>query len=120
MSLPERDHAISLPEAATMTRRWRLQHPKSEKGGSFDAEQVRALLAQPGAVALRYYHGVNEDGSYAIILVAVDAAGLDLADQVLLERHLPCPPYCDPFSDLATSSWVARARTMGSQRLIPA
>ncbi len=120
MSLPQRDHTIPLSEAAAMTRRWRLQHPKAEKGGSFDAAQVRVLLAQPDAAGLRYYHGLGEDGSYAIILVAVDAAGLDLPERVLLERHWPCPPYCDPFSDLSSSSWVARARTMGSERLIPA
>jgi hypothetical protein len=122
MSFPERDHTIPLTEAAAMTRRHRLQHPKAEKGGLFDADQVRALLSQPGAMGLRYYHGVNEDGTYAIILVAVDAAGLDLTDEVLLERHIPCPPFCDTVSDLATSAWVARARaaTMGSQRLIPA
>jgi len=120
MALPERDHTIPLTEAAVMTRRWRLQHPKSEEGGLFDAGQVRDLLAQPGAVALRYYHGVNEDGTYAIILVAVDAAGLDLTDGVIMEQHLPCPPICDAFSDLSTSAWVARARTMGTGRLIPA
>jgi hypothetical protein len=122
MSLPERDHTIPLTEARAMTRRYRLQHPKAEKGGLFDADQLRALLAQPGAVGLRYYHGLNEDGTYAIILVAVDAAGLDLTDEVIMERHWPCPPICDPTSDLGTSAWVASGRTatMGSQRLIPA
>jgi len=121
MALPERDHTIPLTDAAAMTRRYRLQHPKAEKGGTFHADQVRDLLAQPGAVGLRYYHGMDEEGRYAIILVAVDAAGLDLADGVLMEQHLPCPPYCDPFSDLSTSGWVARARTraMGTGRLIP-
>jgi len=120
MSLPQRDHTLPLADAAAMTRRYRLRHPKAEKGGTFDADQVRALMAQPGAAALRYYHGVDEEGRYAIVLVAVDAAGLDLTDGVIMEKHWPCPPICDPTSDLGTSAWVARARTMGSQRLIPA
>lgn len=120
MALPDRDHAITLAEAAEMTRRWRRAQPKAEKAGAFHADQVKALLDQPGCESLRYYHALNEDGSYAIILVAVDHAGCDLTDGILMEKHFPCPPFCEPMSDLATSAWVARARAVGSHRLIPA
>jgi hypothetical protein len=120
-ALPDRDHGITLTEAAEMTRRWRRAYPKAEKAGAFHADQVKALLEQPGCAALRYYHALNEDGSYAIILVAVDHAGCDMADGILMERHYPCPPMCDGFSDLAASAWVARARnTVRTDRLIPA
>ncbi len=121
-ALPDRDHSITLTEAAEMTRRWRRAQPNAEKAGAFHADQVKALLDQPGCAALRYYHALNEDGSYAIILVAVDHAGCDLTDGIMLERHWPCPPACDAFSDLGTSAWVAKTRknTAGSDRLISA
>lgn len=120
MSIPERDHTLPLAEAAEMTRRYRLKNPKGEKAGTFHADQVRALLAQPGCAYFRYYHALDAEGRYAIILVAVDHAGRDVTDGIVMEKHFPCPPICEGVSDLATSAWVARARTMGSQRLIPA
>jgi hypothetical protein len=109
LRLPSRDHRIELEVAREMTRAWRLAHPKAEKGGVFHADQIREILDQPNCLAMRYYHGVNEDGSYALIWVGVDEAGADMP-AVMRELHFPCPPICASPNDLNTSAWVARER----------
>ena len=64
-------------------------------GGTFDAAQVRELLAQPGAEGFRVYRGDHPDGTPAHILVAVDASGDDMTEMIL-EIERPCPPACSP------------------------
>jgi len=95
---PSHDHRITLAEAIALTQRSRdAASPRNERGGMFHRAAVDELLAQPGCVGLRYYHGRHADGSSAIVLVGVDDKGNDMTDGVLLERQFPCPPYCgDP------------------------
>ena len=88
-------HRITLRQAAALTRRHReWAGPATEKGGMFTRELLDRLLAQPGCLALRYYHGRHADGRYAMVLVGVDAKGNDMERGVLLENHFPCPPIC--------------------------
>jgi hypothetical protein len=112
--LPPRDHRITLEAAARMTRRYRTAAPTGEKAGAFHADQVRALMAQDGCLALRYYHGMHEDGRPAIILVGMDPEGADMTDGVLLEKHYPCPPLCSELNVL--NSGVGRAAWTGLRR----
>jgi len=96
MTLPVRDHRISLDAAATLTRRYRDGAGKDPvKAGAFHADQVRQLLAQPGCVALRIYYGRQEDTTPALVLVGLDANDKELTDGgMLLEVCFPCPPFC--------------------------
>lgn len=91
----DRDHRITLPEAAEQARRQRSRRP-SEVGdiGAFNAKAVRALLDQPGCVGMRYYRGRNAKGERSLVLVGVDAEGNDMVDGVVLDDIYPCPPYC--------------------------
>lgn len=126
---PRRDHKITLPKAIEFVKRYQRSSPASEKGGFFWADPVRKLLSQPGVVGLRYYHGVDEEGRYRIVLVGVDQDGEDIVRQVvgggppakgsggkiaktaktasgggeaiLLQEHFPCPPFCPPNGPLA-------------------
>jgi hypothetical protein len=118
MALPARNHRITLAEAARHTRRHREQNPQAEKGGAFHADQVRALLAQPGAEVFRYYHGIHDDGRYAMVLVASTVRGEDLVDGIMMEEHLPCPPWCPLANDLNTSD-PAVARLQRAYRTAP-
>jgi hypothetical protein len=112
-SLPPKDsQAITLAEAKAYTARYRRLAPASEKGGFFYSAGIEAILAQPGCVGLRYYHGVDENGYYRIVLVGVDGNGNDIlttssatkkraaalaaGDAVILDRHWQCPPWCPP------------------------
>lgn len=115
-ALPPRDsQRITLAEATAYTQRFRKLSPASEKGGFFWGEGIEAILAQPGCVGLRYYHGVDENGNYQIVLVGVDGNGNDILtasssrrkragavaraagdEAVILDRHWQCPPWCPP------------------------
>ena len=100
MSLPARDHRISLAAAAALTKRYRDDAGKAaQKAGAFHADQVRELLAQPGCVALRIYYG-KQDNEEVLVLVGVDANDKELTGGVLLEVGFPCPPFCDNGSSL--------------------
>ncbi len=91
----DRSHRITLKQAAALTKRYRkYAEPSAEKGGLFNRHAIERLLAQPGCTGLRYYHGRQTDGRYAIVLVAVDEKGNDMERGLLLENHFPCPPFC--------------------------
>ena len=89
-----RDHRISLADASVLTKRHSTANPNAEKAGTFHKDQVLELLNQPGCVALRIYYGRQADGKPALVLTGVDKADSDITAGVILEQHLPCPPYC--------------------------
>ncbi len=123
---PPSDHSIDLKDAVELVRRYRkYAGPAAEKGGFFWAEPVRRMLSEPGVVGLRYYHGVDANGGYHIILLGVDSDGRDIVKHVAgggaravpggegavlesgamragqaadsqLQNHFPCPPWCPP------------------------
>ncbi len=118
---PNESQRISLLDAVALTQRYRKAAPASEHGGFFWGDGIREILEQPGCVGLRYYHGLDAGGEYQIVFVGVDANGSDIVkaarpataktgakalarttggDAVLLDRHWPCPPFCDPTSPL--------------------
>jgi hypothetical protein len=124
---PESDHQIDIKVAIELVQHFR-RNPVAprEKGGYFWAEPLRRMLAEPGCVGMRYYHGADDKGGYRIVLVGVDSDGRDIVKhpttggaravtggegQVLesssaltsgpgpdaqLENHWPCPPWCPP------------------------
>jgi hypothetical protein len=94
MALPARDHRISLADAAALTKSCRTARLGEEKAGAFHRDQVLELLNQPGCVGLRIYYGRQADGKPALVLTGVDKADNDITGGTILERHLPCPPYC--------------------------
>ena len=101
MSLPARDHRISLAAAVALTRRYRDKAGKgAQKAGAFHADQVRELLAQPGCVAVRIYYGKQENGEEGLVLVGLDANDQELTGGVLLDVIFPCPPFCNEASPL--------------------
>ena len=101
MSLPARDHKISLDAAAKLTRRHRDgAGPDPKKAGAFHADQVRQLLDQPGCVALRIYFARQENGDPATVLVGMDAKDQEMTGGILLEACFLCPPFCTSDSAL--------------------
>lgn len=110
------DQRISLSRAIDLTKRHQRSSPASEKAGFFFLASLKDLLAQPGVYGLRVYHGLDEKGRYRMVLVGVDQDGNDIVrtrkvlksgavaratgDAILLDGHLPCPPFCAPNSPL--------------------
>jgi hypothetical protein len=67
------------------------------------ADAVNGLLSQAGAVGLRIYLGLDDDGNLQPIFFASDSEGnpikqrvqeKDLTDDGGIDASLPCPPYC--------------------------
>ena len=102
VALPARDHRISLAEAAALTKSYRAAKVSEEKAGAFHKDQVLELLNQPGCVGLRIYYGHQSDGKPALVLTGIDKGDKDLTGGTILEKHFPCPPYCDLSSALGS------------------
>ena len=95
------DHSISLEDASKMTRNFQLQAaPNQIIGGFFGKDAVLAIISQKEAVGLRYYYGLDDEGTPHIILIGVNADGNDMTDGLLAERALMCPPSCPESNDL--------------------
>ena len=95
------DHSISLEDASNMTRNFQLQAaPNQIIGGFFGKDAGVAIISQDGAVGLRYYYGMDDEGTPHIILIGVNADGNDMIDGLLAERALMCPPSCPESNDL--------------------
>ena len=102
--LQPRDHGISVDDAAKLTARHReaataqgaRQAADGELGGAFTKKAVMALLEQPNAAYLRYYHARDDKGEPHVVLVAADRNGNDItgAGAAILDTHFPCPPMC--------------------------
>ena len=103
------DQRVNLTTAVDYTQRYRRSAPASEHAGFFFAKGLAALLAQPGVFGMRIYHGLDKNGRYRMVLVGVDEKGDDIVkaapkrgtakaraagDALLLDTHVPCPPFC--------------------------
>ncbi len=95
------DHDITLMDASALTRNYRYRAGKNAiKGGFFGEAALHQLLDQEGVVGIRYYYAQENDGRPVLVLVGVDVNGNDLVDGFLLERSVPCPPFCGFFNSL--------------------
>lgn len=65
------------------------------KGGSFERAAIDKILAQPGCQKLRFYFAADDTGKQTIILVGVDTSGKDMMMGTILDKTMPCPPYCE-------------------------
>ena len=98
---PKRDHRVTLADAIEMTKAHRAAAGKDQmKGGMWPREAFEALLAQPGCMGLRIYHGKGKDGAQNMVMVGVDASGAYMTSGAIMEFVMPCPPWCDTASPL--------------------
>jgi hypothetical protein len=110
------DQRVNVSTAVEYTQRYRRSAPASEHAGFFFSKGITALLAQPGVFGMRIYHGLDKNGRYRMVLVGVDEKGEDIVkaapkrgtaksraagDALLLDTHVPCPPFCSSGSPLA-------------------
>lgn len=95
------DHNISLEEASEMTRAFREQAgPDAVIGGYFGRDALLTILTQDGAVGMRFYYALNEEGIPHIVLVGVGAQGNDMTEGMIAERNNNCPPWCSEENEL--------------------
>ena len=86
-------HLITLDQALKYIQNFKQNPvPQSVKGGYFGRNIFDKILAQGGAVGIRYYFAAKNDGSTTLVLVGVDSTGNDIVQGVLGEEQFPCPP----------------------------
>ena len=67
---------------------------------TFEADAVRAILAQPGCVNFRSYFAMRPDNKLCVVFVGVDANDNDILNSttggtdVIVEWGSDCPPNC--------------------------
>jgi hypothetical protein len=89
------NHSISLETAVRMTTRYRADAPVGATlAESFGRDAITAILAHPRCVGLKVYHGVNDDGRQAVVLIGVDGDGNDITDGYVGDNGIVCPPIC--------------------------
>ena len=115
-------HLISLAQAKIMTAKFRSEkdnvinpeyHDKNilPVAETFERAAIDKLLASPGCVALRIYHGMNDEQQLHSIMVAVDIDDRDILpkpeplnleeeEAVIVEEGTLCPPVCGQGSEL--------------------
>jgi len=91
------NHRITLEQAQQMLAAHR-KSPGAAADGPwcefFGREAIEKLLAQDGCVGIRIYHGRNDKGQRALVLVGATTDGSNLDSGDILEVGLPCPPVC--------------------------
>lgn len=89
------NHRIAIADAVAHAKRHRGGGAhRAGDSGAFNAKPLQELLGQPGCSGMRFYMGRNERGERSVILVGVDAKGNNMSGGVVLNSHLPCPPFC--------------------------
>jgi len=92
-----RDHRITRAEATSLIQAFQAKaEAGTHRASAFNRGAFEQLLAQPGAVGIRIYRAHHKDGSPAVVMVAVDAKGVDLdgAGAVFIQNSFDCPPVC--------------------------
>ena len=85
---------ISLETASAYCANYRATKPDDAPIAQLiGIDAINVLFAQPGAVALRMYYAINNDGKENLVLVATDANGNDLLEKIY-DDTWTCPPYC--------------------------
>jgi hypothetical protein len=98
---PKQDHRITLANAVVLTKAHQTNAPKGEvKGEMWPRDVFETLLAQPGCMGIRIYHGRGPKGEKQMVLVAVDSSAADMTTGAIMEMGMPCPPFCDAASPL--------------------
>lgn len=95
------NQSIALSDAVKLTQNYRTAAPSASVIAEFFGRTALLnILSQNGCIGIRAYYGKKDDGTPALVLVGMSAAGFDLTNGPLTERGFPCPPVCDTTSAL--------------------
>lgn len=92
---------ITLEEAIEFTHAYQEEYPNSSKAYLVNVDKLNLITAQEDCVSVRIYNGYDtETNTTNLVLVGVNDQGEDLTDGIIIEKTLPCPPYCPTRSPL--------------------
>ncbi|KIX22245.1 hypothetical protein SY27_06225 [Flavobacterium sp. 316] len=99
------DNSIPLTTAQGWAKTWVNSQPAGAvKAHLIPMEDFVALSKEEGVENIRAYIGIDENGVNKLMLVGVNAKGLDMVNEEIGERvydfTAPCPTTCDPSSPL--------------------
>ncbi len=104
---------ISIEEFKSGTVKYRSGGLGAPRAFFYSKNAIQELLNQDGAVGMRVYYALTEEGDRSLYIVATDCDGRDLRpseDQncnenqnmmyrstsyIMLKSENPCPQYCD-------------------------
>lgn len=92
---------ITLSEAIDFTHSFQDQNPDATKAYLIDVDRLNLITSQENCVSVRIYNGYdNQTNTTNLVLVGVNELGEDITDGIIIEKLLPCPPFCPTGSAL--------------------
>jgi len=94
---------IPVETANAWIAKYQEQHPGATQAHFFGNEIISQLLTENGAIGIRIYYALDNDGKPQVILFGATANGSDLIPGAELDGEgsnqaadvsYPCPPYC--------------------------
>ena len=86
---------VTLADASRWTGNYRKTIPACDTLGQFVGKnQLMKILNQKGCMGIRFYYGIDDDGSKNLIGVGAGSDENDMTAGVILEKFLQCPPRC--------------------------
>lgn len=103
MSLePTPGSPISLDEAIMYVSSFRKIYSEQTKAFYISSKNVQMILDQKNCTGVRLYNGYDEKEQRTnLVMIGVDAKDNDMTTGIIMERMLPCPPYCNPIGPLS-------------------
>ncbi len=101
---------ITLDVAKKWTSNWREANKGKVKGIFYGKDNIMDLLNQSGAMGIRVYFALDDEGNNKLVLVAADAEEANIygdegkdGGAPLLDDGATCPTNCPPPSDPLTN-----------------
>lgn len=87
--------SINPNTAGNWTRNFRDNSTKGNNAHFFGRDILEQLLAEEGAMGIRFYYGLNDKNERQLLAVAADAEENDLLenDSIVADESSCCPPY---------------------------
>ena len=109
---------IGYEAGAKMIKKHFDENPNDVMAHFMGRNIIEALLAQPGCIGIRTFHGLNEVGIRQLVLVGVDKDGnnileIDTVDEngktskkkgIVADAAKACPPYCGGSTTITTTT----------------
>jgi hypothetical protein len=111
---PEVGRYTTYEAGAKMVKRHFDQNPDDAMAHFMGKEIIEKILAQPGCVGIRTFHGLNEFGVSQVILVGVDQNGKNILNYQIQDQKYTgivadgakiCPPYCGGGEETISINW---------------
>lgn len=115
---PEVGKDIGYELGAKMIKSHYDQHPDDVMAHFMGRNIIEKLLAQPGCIGIRTFHGLNDLGIRQLVLVGVDKNGNNILEftttengkttkhkGIVADAAKACPPYCGDGTGTTADWW---------------